>query len=385
MRNQRSRHVAVLVETSRSYGRDILRGVNRFMAEQGQWSLYLELRGLDSGVPRWLSSWRGDGIIVRTGTPAMARAIARTGLPAVELRSSKLPRRLPFVGIDNRRLGQLVAEHLADNGFRHFAVFDLDTERYFEERRDDFRASLSARGFDCHQYHAPSHGERPANWERHQAQVAAWVASLPKPVGILACTDQLGFWLLDACRRAGVAVPEEAAVVGVENDETLCTLAAPRLSSVAFDGERVGYEAASLLARLMEGGPPPAEPIVVPPRGLVVRQSSDIVALDDPAVAAAVRYIREHACHGATVSDVVRACGLSRSVLERRMRSVLGRPPGEEIVRARFAEVKRLLVETDLPLAAIADRCGIEHPQYMAEAFKRLFGITPGRFRAGRR
>jgi LacI family transcriptional regulator len=180
-------------------------------------------------------------------------------------------------------------------------------------------------------------------------------------------------------------VPEEAAVVGVENDETLCTLASPRLSSVAFDGERVGYEAATLLARLMEGGRPPAEPIVVPPPGLVVRQSSDIVALDDPAVAAAVRSIREHACHGVTVSDVVRACGLSRSVLERRMRAALGRPPGEEIVRARFAEVKRLLVETDLPLAAIADRCGIEHPQYMAEAFKRLFGVTPGRFRAGQR
>jgi LacI family transcriptional regulator len=385
MTDTRPKHVALLVETSRSYGRDLLRGVNRFMAEHGQWSLYLELRALDSRVPRWLASWRGDGIIARTGTPAMARAIASTGRPAVELRASKLPHRLPFVGIDNRRLGQLVADHLADNGFRTFAVFDLDTERYFEERRDDFRASLAARGFACHDYHASGHGELPANWERHQAQVAAWVASLPKPVGILACTDQLGFWLLDACRRAGVAVPEEAAVVGVENDETLCTLAAPRLSSVAFDGELVGYEAAALLARLMDGGQPPAEPIVLPPRGIVVRQSSDIVALDDPAVAVAVRHIREHACHGVTVSDVVRACGLSRSVLERRMRAAVGRAPGEEIVRARFAEVKRLLVETDLSLAAIADRCGIEHPQYMSEAFKRLFGLTPGRFRAGHR
>ena len=385
MRNPRPRHVALLVETSRTYGRDMLRGINRFMVEHGQWSLYLELRGLDSRVPRWLSTWKGDGIIARTGTPAMARAIARTGLPAVELRASKLRHPLPFVGIDNRRIGQLVADHLADNGFRNFAVFDLDTERYFEERRDDFLASVVAQGFACHEYHAPSRGERPANWERHQAKVASWVASLPKPVGILACTDQLGFWLLDACRRAGVAVPEEVAVVGVENDEILCTLASPRLSSVAFDGERVGYEAAALLARLMDGERPPAEPIMVPPRGLVVRQSSDIVAIDDPAIAAAVRCIREHACHGVTVSDVVRACGLSRSVLERRMRLVLGRPPGEEIVRARFVEVKRLLLETDLPLAAIADRCGIEHPQYMAEAFKRLFGLTPGRFRAAHR
>jgi LacI family transcriptional regulator len=376
--------VALLVETSRSYGRDLLRGVNRWIHEHGPWSVFLELRGLDSAVPRWLATWRGDGIIARTGSAAMDKAIAATGLPAVELRASKLPHGRPFVGVDNHELGQLVATHLADNGFAHFAVFDLDTEAYFEERRDGFRRQVEAAGRVCHVYHAGRTGERPTDWERHQERVADWLAALPKPVGILACTDQLGFWLLDACRRAGIGVPEEVAVVGVENDETLCLMAMPRLSSVAFDGVRVGCEAAALLDRLMRGERVPERSIVVPPRGLVVRQSSDIVAIDDAAVAAALRFIREEACQRVSVADVVRRAGVSRTALERRMRAAIGRTPGEEIVRVRLNRVKTLLTETDLTLAEIAGRCGMEHPQYMAESFKKQFGATPGAFRGKR-
>ncbi len=374
-------HVALLVETSRTYGRDILRGVHRWMQEHGPWSVFLELRGLDSSVPRWLRSWQGDGILTRTGSAAMDKAITATGLPAVELRASKLTHGRPFVGVDNHELGQMVARHLADNGFTTFAVFDIDTETYFEERRDGFRRFVEERGGVCHAYHAGRGGEHPTDWERHQAAVADWVTSLPKPIGILACTDQLGFWLLDACRRAGVAVPEEVAVVGVENDESLCQMAGPQLSSVAFDGDRVGYEAAALLDRLIRGEPQPSEPVVVPPRGIMTRQSSDIVAVADQEVAAAVRLIREHACHGLTVSEVVDRIGLSRTALERKMKAAINRTPGEEIVRVRFARVKALLEETDLTLAAIADRCGMEHPQYMAEAFKKRFGVTPGVFR----
>jgi LacI family transcriptional regulator len=379
------RHVALLLETSRSYGRDLLAGMNRYIAEHEHWSLFLELRALDSQVPRWLASWKGDGIIARTGSAAMADAIAATGLPGVELRASKIPHGLPFVGCDNSEIGQIVADHFIENGFRNFAIFHLDTERYFEERRDNFRGYLAGRGHTCLEHHALNNGERPLNWERHQADVADWVASLPKPVGILACTDQLGFWLLDACRRAGLAVPEEVAVVGVENDETLCTMAQPQLSSVAFDGERVGYEAAALLDRMMAGEPPPSEPVLFPTRGLVVRQSSDIMAIEDPEIAAALRFIREHASHGINVADILKHVGLSRSLLERRMRLAIGRTPHEEITRVRFSRVQHLLVDTELSLAAIANRCGFEHPQYMAESFKKHFGITPGAYRASRR
>jgi len=379
-----TKHVALLIETSRSYGRDILRGIHRWMHEHEAWSLFLELRALDSTVPRWLKTWKGDGIIARTASPEMAKTIAAAGVPGVELRASKLPHGLPFVGVDNRQMGRLVAEHFLASGLSHFAVFDLDTEAYFEERRDDFLAALAAAGHVCERYHASPRGERPADWERQQAAIARWVAELPKPVGILACTDQLGFWLLDACRRAGAAVPEAVAIVGVENDDTLCTMAAPPLSSVAFDGERIGYEAAALLDRLMRGEAAPTAPVLIQPKGLVVRHSSDVVAVEDADVAAALRYIREHACHGIGVGDVVKHVGLSRTPLERRMREAIGRTPGEEIQRVKFDEVRRLLDSTDFSLAVIAVRCGFEHPQYMAEAFKRLFGMTPGRYREGR-
>jgi LacI family transcriptional regulator len=222
-------------------------------------------------------------------------------------------------------MGRLVAEHFLSSGLAHFAVFDLDTEAYFEERRDDFIAALAAAGHVCDHFHASAEGERPADWERQQGAIARWVAELPKPVGILACTDQLAFWLLDACRRAGAAVPEEVAVVGVENDETLCTMAAPPLSSVAFDGDGIG------------------------------------------------------------VGDVIKHAGLSRTLLERRMREAIGRTPGAEIHRVRFDEVRRLVDSTDLTLAAIARRCGFKHPHYMAEAFKKHFGMTPGSYRQSRR
>ena len=380
-----TKHVALFIETSRSYGRDILRGVHRWMHEHDPWSLFLELRALDSTVPRWLKTWKGDGLIARTASAEMARTIAATGVPGVELRASKLSHGLPFVGVDNRQMGRLVADHFLASGLSHFAVFDLDTEAYFEERRDDFLAALAAAGNVCEHYHASPKGERPTDWERQQAAIARWVAELQKPVGIFACTDQLGFWLLDACDRAGVAVPEEVAVVAAENDETLCAMASPPLSSVAFDGERIGYEAAALLDRLMRGEAAPTAPVLIPPKGLVVRHSSDVVAVEDPDVAAALRYIREHACHGIGVGDVLKHAGLSRTLLERRMREAIGRTPGEEIHRVRFDEVRRLLDSTDLSLAAIARRCGFEHPQYMAEAFKKHFGMTPGSYRQSRR
>jgi len=148
-------------------------------------------------------------------------------VPAVELRATRLKHNLPLVGVDNHALGQMVAEHLLDRGFRHFGVYQVDTEIFFEERCKNFIASLGDSGHECAVHTSGRRVEKPAKWEKQQAELADWVASLPKPVGLMACTDQMGYWLLDACKRAGIAVPEEAAVVGVENDESLCTMAIP--------------------------------------------------------------------------------------------------------------------------------------------------------------
>jgi LacI family transcriptional regulator len=375
-------HVALLIETSRTYGRELLRGVKRYISENGPWSVYMELRALDSKVPPWLKHWRGDGILTRTGSQAMADAVRDTGAPAVEMRATRLEHNLPFIGIDNRAMGKMVAEHLLERGFRRFGVYEIDIEGYFEERRDNFLETLRVAGHPCSVFSAPGHRERPAEWEKHQEFLAQWVAGLEKPVGLLACTDQLGFWLLDACTRAGVAVPEEAAVVGVENEETLCTMSTPPLSSVRFPGERMGYEAAALLDRMMKGEPPPHEPTLIPPLGIVTRQSSDVVAVEDHDLAEALRFIRENAGRGIAVEDVLRRVAMSRSALERRMRETIGRTPKAEILRVQINLVRELLTDTDLTLSAVAHKAGFRHPQYMAGVFKQKFGQTPGEYRA---
>ncbi len=375
-------HVAILIETSRSYGRGLLLGVRRYLAKHEPWSVFMELRALDSKIPLWLKSWKGGGILTRTGTRAMAEAVRRTGVPTVELRSPRLNPWAPWVGVDNRAMGKLVAEYLLERGFRRFGVYEISSEVYFEERRSDFVETVTGLGYPCSTYHAVGRPEKPAEWERHQEELAAWVSELPKPVGVMACTDQLGFFLVDACARAAVAVPEELAVVGVENEESLCAMANPPLSSVRFNAERIGYEAAALLDRLMAGAAPPDEPTLIEPIGIIERGSSNTVAIEDRDIARALRYIREHACAGISVRDILAEVPVSRSALERRMRAALGRSPNEEITRVRIERAKRLLAATDLPLTAIASRSGFRAAPYLIQVFKQQTGVTPGVYRS---
>jgi LacI family transcriptional regulator len=385
--------VALLIETTRTYTREILAGVRRYVAEHGPWSTFVELRSPDSPPPPWLKNWHGDGILTRTFTPAMNRAVTATGLPAVELRSTSLPHDRPFVGVDNGLIGQAVAEHFLNRGYRHFAVYGLTTETFFIQRVQNFVTRLQQRGLPCTQL-TGSTSDRPADWEASQTRLIAQLRSLPKPVGIFAANDQLGVHLLDACLRAGLAVPEEIAVVGCENDETLCTLATPPLTSVELDGPRVGYEAARLLDQLMRTThkpkarrtpksalPNPHSAILIPPRQIITRESSDDLVITDPLVARASRLIRQRSHEGLTVDDLCLALHASRSTLERRMKAALGRTPKDEILRLRFRDVERLLLTTDLTLDQIAERTGFTHASYFQAAFRARYDLPPGTWR----
>lgn len=372
--------VALLIETTRTYTREMLAGVRRFVAESGPWSTFIELRALDSSPPPWLKHWDGDGILTRTFTPEMNRAVTATGLPAVELRSTSLPHDRPFVGVDNDLIGQAVAEHFLNRGYRHFAVYGLTSETFFVQRVTNFVRRLERDGFSCARLPG-NESDRPRDWEKTQARLIDRLRDLPKPVGVFAANDQLGVHLLDACLRAGLAVPEEIAVVGCENEETLCTLASPPLSSVRLDGERVGYEAARLLDRLMRGGEMLQHPLLLPPRGIVTRQSSDDLVIMDPLVAHCCRLIRERAPLGLNVDDLCAAVNASRSTLERRMKVAIGRTPKEEILRIRFRDVERLLRESDLTLDAVAEKTGFVSANYFQSAFLERYGRTPGQFR----
>ncbi len=374
--------VALLIETTRSYTRELLGGVRRYLAEHGAWSTFLELRALESSPPEWLRGWDGDGILTRTFTQEMSDLIAATGLPAVELRSTKFGGGRPSAGMDNRFIGRMVAEHFQERGYRHFAAYSLHTEHFFVERVRNFATTVEGYGARCARL--PETGsDRAADWEKSQARLVAWLKELPKPVGIFAANDQLGVRLLEACRRLGVAVPEEVAVVGAENEETLCSFATPPLTSVRFDGAAVGYAAAGMLDKLMQGKRVRPREVLVPPRGIVVRSSSDEYVIHDPLVARAARLIREAVSTGLNVDALCRRLKASRSTLDRRMKSALQRSPKEEILRVRFREVERLLRETDLTIETIAAQTGFAHSHYLQAAFKEARGQTPGEFRRG--
>jgi LacI family transcriptional regulator len=311
----------------------------------------------------------------------MIDAVKAVGVPTIELRSTKLLHQFPFVGINNKELGKMCAAYLLERGFHHFGVYELTTEQFFIERSRSFASSIKQSGFVCHTFQQSSNREKPVVWEKQQRLLVDWLKQLPKPIGILACTDQLGFWLLDACARAEIAVPEQVAVLGVENDETLCSMSNPPLSSATLGGERVGYEAAALLDRWMDGGRSPKKRTLLPPIGIETRRSTDIVAVADPLLGQALKLVRDRACEGLRVDDLLREVPLSRSSLERGFREVLGRSPNMEIHRVKLQRVRELLAMTDFTLDEIASRTAFAHKHYLAHSFRKAFGLTPGDFR----
>lgn len=374
------KRVAILVETTRSYTRDLLAGVSQYLQAHGPWSTFLELRAFESSVPPWLSSWDGDGILSRTHSQEMADAIHATGVPVVELRSTKYGYDLSFVGMDNALIGQAVAEHFLNRGYQRFAVYSLDNEDFFRERVRNFVTRLEKSGHHCALLAAPGDGPSP-DWEAQQAFLMRWLRSLDKPVGIFAANDQLAVYLLDACRRAEITVPEEVAVVGCENEETLCQFASPSLTSVRFDGHSVGWKAAELLDKWMHGATEEIAPLLIPPRGIEVRASSDEFVIEDPIALRAVLLIRQRACTGLGVAELCRILGVSHSTLKRRMYNALGRGAKAEILRVRFREVDRLLRSTDLTIEAIAEKAGFNHTRHLQTSYRERFGLTPGEFR----
>jgi LacI family transcriptional regulator len=370
---RRSRpHVALIIESSIEYGRGVLRGIARWLRGHGPWSIFLEQRELGAALPGWIRAWDGDGIITRSDDPR----IVKSGLPTVGLYDRAEDRlRLPMILNDNLAVGRMAAQHLADRGFRHLAYYGVRGERWSELRHEGVAAVATSAKATLAVH--PSGGK----WEASQERLKRWILGLPRPLGLVAANDIHGLRALDACRRAGRAVPEEVAVVGADDDAELCELSDPPLSSVTFNPERVGYEAAALLDRLMAKRAGPGEPLLVPPLGVSTRQSSDILAIDDADVAKAIHYIRRHAFEGITVEDILEEVPLSRRALEHRFRRRLGRSPKEEIQRLRLDQAKSLLASTDLPLARISDRLGFHQPAYLSAVFKKETGVTPAAYR----
>jgi LacI family transcriptional regulator len=377
--------VALLIETSNSYGRGLLEGIVDYVREHEPWSMYLPEQGRGDRPPSWLRSFRGDGIIARIENPTVARHVAAARLPTIDVSAARLLPALPWLETDDAAIADLGFQHLAERGFRHFAFCGDPAFGWSKGRGAHFERLVRAAGHAFHRYEIPRRRGQQASWDRTRADLGAWIEHLPRPTGVLACYDIMAQQILDACRDRDVAVPEEIAVVGVDNDELLCRLADPPLTSIAPDTRRTGYEAAALLDGLMRGDAVSTDARLLPPRGVVTRQSTDVIAVSDPHVADALRFIREHATDGIGVSDVVGRSRLSRRMLESRFRKVVGRTPHEELLRTKMARVKVLLAETDLSIAEIAERTGYEHIEYLSAQFHRITGTPPSHYRAQHR
>lgn len=378
------RNVALLIGVSGSFGRGMLNGVAKFNREHGRWSTYFHPQGAITALPPWFKNWRGDGALVMIYSEAITRVLRRMKIPIINLRLPDHETGFPYVGLNHDRIAQLAAEHLLSLGLQHFAFCGRKPglNPGLDERSAAFQKYIGAAGKTFTLY--PGSDEQ--GWDQEQNDLAQWVTSLPKPIGIMASNDERGLHLLDACRRCGASVPDEVAVVGVDNDEQLCELAIPPLTSVDVNGEQVGYEAARQLEAMMSGAAQPPLLTTIDPRGIVTRRSTDVVASEDAEVNRAVAFIRANAGAGQriNVSHVLAHLGMSRASLQARMKQVLGRTIHDEIERVRLSRVKDLLLNSDMSIKQVTSATGFSSVQYMTRVFHRSAGETPAKFRKRR-
>lgn len=373
--------VAVLVPASTGWGRSIISGVAAYANRHGPWHLHVEPEGERRGLPH---GWKGDGIIARLSTPAVAKAVLGRGCPVVNvsgIRLEGLRQQPPRVSYDLRATGELAAEHFLDRGFRNFAYVGPPKLSYVREHQQAFTARLDRAGYPCHG-HALQTGLEIAG---RPSRLLEWLKSLPKPVGLLTWAAIQGRFVIDACRRAGLFVPEDVAVLSGVEDPLLCEVSQPQLSAVSVNPDQIGETAAEILQLLIDGRPIPPLPIRIPPLGIITRQSTDTLAIDNPDLVQAIGFIREHAMKPIHVDDVLQAVPMSRRSLERAFQESLGRSPAMEIRRVRIERAKQLLATTDLPIPKVAQASGFGTGEYLATLFRQVTGITPLKYRAATR
>lgn len=374
--------IVLLVDPSRAFGRGILYGIARYSRLHGPWTFYRR-------PPYYIGPWRpgknlswlknivrkfdADGVIMRTvGNTA---AVLELDLPVIVLDINELiPAYANIIG-SNIEIGKIGAEYLLNRGFRHFAYCGFDNMLWSRQRGEGFCDRVKEAGFETLLYVQPK-SKSNRSWEKEQSFVVEWLRLLPKPVAIMACNDDRGQYVIEACKIAGLHVPEELAIIGVDNDELVCDLTDPPLSSISLNCEMAGYEAAELMEKLMAGEKMAGKLITVKPTHVVTRQSSDILAIEDHIVAEAVRFIRQNVKRSPQVNEVAEAVALSRRALEKRFRAILNRSVYEEIRRIRINLLTEILTQTDMSITEIAAEMGFPGPEHIARYFRKVKGVS---------
>lgn len=379
---RKKKQVLLLIETSRAYGRGVIEGISKYASEQENWSLYFEDRSLHDHLPYWLKNWRGDGIIARTATPAQRRSIMQLKIPYVELFGTHAPE----VGCDDAMIARMAAEHFLIRGIRHYAFFAPEMQWWCRHRFEHFQRTLRCYGHSCFCFSRKKKTGKALSpsWDvSGDRELRNWLLKLPKPVGLFAATDVYSLTVLGACQREEIRVPEDIAILGADNDHTICLSVTPQLSSIDVNNVLTGYTAAGLLHERMTLPKRRwrTTPLFTPPAYVVARQSTDLAACDDEDIVKAMEICRKNATQGMTVATLADSVGLSLRTLRRRFKKYIGHSPEREIIDIKINLAKQYLRETDLPVYAISRKVGFNPPEYFVKAFKKEVGLTPMQYR----
>lgn len=379
--------VGLLIETSRGYGRGVSLGIARFARLHGPWSFHLTPGDFEQSMPA-ARYWHGDGIFARVESERIASQLLEANLPTVALDMSEeqLHPENPLsqftdLRVDSEKAAQLAAEHLLERHYPAYGFVGKPGKVWSDRREASFCRAIREAGYEA-QVYEPQDPSGVGGWEKEQPHLVEWIASLPTPVGVMACNDEHGLHVLDACREAGLAVPKDVAVVGVDNDELLCELSNPTLSSVTLCAVEGGFEAAGRLDKLMREGKNTPGRIVVDALRVVTRHSTDSIALDDRRVAEALDIIKRSRGRDISAELVAKETRVARRELDSRFRELVGHSIVAEIQNVRLNHAKRLLEETDYPIPLVAEAAGYSSASYMIQVFRRELDTTPAKYRA---
>ena len=382
-----ARHVALTYPLAVPWMAVFVRGVMEYAERHGGWSLTVSPPALSWAGEQILpigslKGWPGDGVIAAIGAPGQLRAARRLGKPVVNMAASMPESGVPRVMPDHYGMGRLAADHLLERGLRRLAYYGIKGLWFSQQRCLGFVRRAEQAGVSCDVFEASPNPPARYGWQDRMAPLTAWLRQLRPPVGLLAVQDYRARAAMDECQRLGLDIPHDVAVLGMEDDPTICEFSRPTLSSVSRNPWRLGYETAALLDRLMDGKPPPAQDLLIPSDGVVARQSTDTVAVEDRRVAAAVHFIHDHLAETFGVDRVVEAAKVSRRQLEVRFQRLLNCTLHDYISRQRVERAKQFLAGPErIKLHKLATACGFSSVERMRLVFKRVTGRTPLEYR----
>lgn len=375
------KQIAILMGYNTAYERQIISGILHYAHLAGDWSLYF-VEPVD--VQYKFKEWDGDGAIAHLDSTKL-EDLENLPIPVVGIgrRSDDFLEAPNFfhVASNNKKVAQLAVDHFMGLGVPHFACFGIPDDLNFwaDTRKHYFQKYVENAGYPCFSYEEGFYTTQ--NWKAVRDRQIQWLESLPKPIGIFSVMDMRARELVELCRLSGIAVPEQVCILGVDNDEAICNFSSPTISSISQGTKEMGLQAATFLDQMINREPRASPHYLVDPIGVIKRESTDFLNLEDKVMESALRFIQRNACRGIQVVDVIDHCGVSRSTLERRFKQTLKLTIRTKIEQIQLEQVQDLLTHTPLTLQNIADRAGFNTLQYMMYVFRKKFDMTPTMYR----